>query len=297
MFWERFVVFARTKLSLLSFTAKSAIRFYARQASDSDTLEMKVQILPSSIDEDGRASQRQHLLTIVIDDRVAIDAGCLAFSCSDVQREQVRDIILTHPHLDHIAALPMFIDDLFAMLTEPIRIHATRKSIDILERDIFNWSVYPRFSELKNDHGAVIEYHEFTQGSVFNVKHLSFESIPVNHRVGSNGYIVSDGAGSIAITGDTAETDAMWEACAATADLKALLVECAFPNNLDDLADASFHLTPKRLVKELEKIDGRQFPIYVINLKPMYRDEVIEELNAEKIANLEILEIGRVYEF
>src|SRR5437868_1212719 len=100
---------------------------------------MKVQLLPSTIDENGRASARQHMLTMVIDDRVAIDAGCLAFSCSDVQRAQIRDIILTHTHLDHIAGLPLFIDDLFATLTEPVTVHATRQMIDILERDIFNW--------------------------------------------------------------------------------------------------------------------------------------------------------------
>ncbi|MBC7899387.1 MAG: 3',5'-cyclic-nucleotide phosphodiesterase [Saprospiraceae bacterium] len=258
---------------------------------------MKVQLLPSSIDENGCASQRQHLLSIIIDDRVAIDAGCLAFSCTDVQREQVRDIILTHPHLDHIAALPMYIDDLFAMLKEPIRIHATRESIDILERDIFNWAVYPRFSELKNDFGAVIEYHEFSQGTVFEAAHLSVRSVPVNHQVGSNGYFISDRTASIAITGDTAETDEIWRECGSSANLKAMMVECAFPDELDDLAEASFHLTPKRLRAELEKIGERRFPVYVINLKPMYRDEVIEQLKAEEIPNLEILEVGKVYEF
>src|SRR3954447_11650567 len=117
---------------------------------------MKVQLLPTSIDENGRASARQHLLTIIVDDCVAIDAGCLAFSCSDIQREQVRDIILTHTHLDHIAGLPLFIDDLFATLTAPITVHATAEMIDTLERDIFNWRIYPRFSELRNSHGAVV---------------------------------------------------------------------------------------------------------------------------------------------
>src|SRR6478672_5501039 len=116
---------------------------------------MKVQLLPSTIDENGKASARQHLMSIIIDDCVAIDAGSLAFSCSEQQRRDVRDIVLTHTHLDHIAGLPLYIDDLFASLTEPIRVHATAEMIEILERDIFNWQVYPRFSELSNDHGPV----------------------------------------------------------------------------------------------------------------------------------------------
>src|SRR5213080_3623864 len=126
---------------------------------------MRIQILPSTIDENGRASKRQHLMSLVIDDRVAIDAGSLAFSCTDLQRSQIRDILLTHTHLDHIAGLPLFIDDLFSKLTEPVRVHATREMIDILERDLFNWSIYPRFSELSNDFGPVIEYREIGSGT------------------------------------------------------------------------------------------------------------------------------------
>src|ERR1043165_4537004 len=106
---------------------------------------MKVQLLPTTIDENGRASARQHLLTIVVDDRVAIDAGSLAFSCTDLQREQVGDIVLTHTHLAHIAGLRVFIDDLLATPKEPIAIHATREMIETLEKHVFNWSIYPRF--------------------------------------------------------------------------------------------------------------------------------------------------------
>src|SRR5437899_11264709 len=138
---------------------------------------MQLQMLPSTIDENGRASDRQHLLSIVIDGCVAVDAGCLAFSCTNHQRASVRDIILTHTHLDHTAGLPLFIDDLFATLTEPVRIHATREMINILERDLFNWAIYPRFSELTNDNGPVVEYREFERGSSFRLKTLELEGV------------------------------------------------------------------------------------------------------------------------
>ena len=258
---------------------------------------MKLQMLPSSIDENGGASARQHLLTIVIDDRVAIDAGCLAFACTDEQRRQVRDIVLTHPHLDHIASLPMFIDDLFATLIEPIRIHATREIIDILERDIFNWAIYPRFSDLSNERGPVVEYVEFERGSTFETAGLKIESVPVNHKISANGYIVSDGKVSVAITGDTSATDDIWQACRKRDGLAAVLVECAFPNGMSKLAETSHHLTPRGLKREIAKLGDLSVPIYVICIKPMYRDKVVEQIAAERIPNLEILEIGRVYDF
>src|SRR5580765_1219288 len=241
---------------------------------------MKLQMLPSTIDENGRASDRQHLLSIVIDDCVAVDAGCLAFSCTDLQRASVRDVILTHCHLDHVAGLPLFIDDLFASLTEPIRIHATREMIDILERDLFNWAIYPRFSELTNDNGQVVEYREFDRGAGFKVKHLSVQSVAVNHKVSANGFIISDGKSSVAITGDTAETDEIWEACNSAKDLKAILVECAFPDELSELAAVSDHLTPSRLKRELKKLKDPNIPVFIINMKPMYREKVIEQIRA-----------------
>jgi cAMP phosphodiesterase len=258
---------------------------------------MKIQMLPSTIDENGKASARQHLLSIVVDDCVAIDAGCLAWSCTDLQRSQVRDIVLTHTHLDHIAGLPLYIDDLFASLKEPLRIHATREMIDILERDVFNWAIYPRFSELANDHGPVVKYCEIERGSTFTVKHLTLRSVAVNHKVSATGYIVTDDNVSVMITGDTAETDEIWKAANSLTNLKAVLVECAFPDEMGDLATVSNHLTPGRLRGELEKLTRRDCPIYVINIKPMYRDKVIAQLEKEDLTNVSILEIGKVYDF
>jgi ribonuclease BN (tRNA processing enzyme) len=258
---------------------------------------MRLQLLPSTIDEDGRASARQHLLSIIINDRVAVDAGSLAFACSDLQRRQIRDIVLTHTHLDHIAGLPMFIDDLFATLTEPIRIHATSAMIETLERDIFNWSIYPRFSELSNSFGPVVEYREFKPGDEVALDGLTVRGIPVNHRVDANGFLISDGKVSVAITGDTASTDAIWQECGTCDDLAAVFVECAFPDELAELAGVSYHLTPYGLKQEVSKLNGRDIPVYVINLKPMYRDRVIEQIEAADMAGVEVLEVGRVYEF
>lgn len=257
---------------------------------------MRIQLLPSTIDENGRASVRQHMLTLVIDDRVTIDAGSLAFACSDAQRENIRDIVLTHTHLDHIAGLPMFIDDLFAKLTEPIRIHATRVMIDILEKHIFNWSIYPSFSELSNDKGRVMEYVEYERGAAFKAAHLAIQSVAVKHDVEANGYIVSDREMSIAITGDTGRTDEFWQVCNKTDDLRAVFVECAFPDELSELANVSCHLTPSTLKSDLEKFHKSDCPVYVINLKPMYRDTVIKQLTTANIPRVQVLDVGKIYE-
>ncbi len=80
---------------------------------------MKIQLLPSSFDSQGCATSEQRLTCFLIDDNVTIDAGSIAIALTDAQRRSVRSIIVTHPHMDHIASLPIFVDDLFAELEEP----------------------------------------------------------------------------------------------------------------------------------------------------------------------------------
>jgi cAMP phosphodiesterase len=234
---------------------------------------------------------------MAIDDVVAIDAGSLAMAASPEQQRRIRDIVLTHAHLDHIAGLPLFLDDLFSTLTEPVTVHAETSVIETLEEHIFNWAVYPRFSELTNDHGPVLRYEPFSPGDEFSVKHLTFRSLEVNHRVPSFGYLISDGAATIALSGDTAEMNGFWDAVNATPELSAILLECAFPNELQELARVSHHLTPRGLSSELAKLTQTDCPVYIANLKPMYRDVILGELSELGIPNLQILEVGEVYEW
>ncbi len=257
---------------------------------------MKFQLLPSTFDETGRASARQHLACFVVDDLIAFDAGSLAIAASAEQKKQIRDVVLSHAHLDHIAGLPLYIDDLFATIKRPIQIHATAEVAEILERDIFNWSIYPRFSELQNDYGVVLEYRPFEVEKDFAVKHLKVKAVNVNHKVPSVGFIVSDGRSTFALTNDTAAVSRFWEAVNETENLSAIMVECAFPDELGELAANSHHLTPRVLREELSKLK-QNCPIYVVNIKPMYVEKVTGQIRALEIENLHILEVGKVYEF
>lgn len=258
---------------------------------------MKFQLLPSTFDDNGAASPRQHLACFVVDDCVAFDAGSLAMSCTDGQRASIRDVVLTHAHLDHIAGLPLFIDDLYATLAEPVKVHAMSEVIDVLERDIFNWSVYPRFSELRNSNGQVMIYQPFSLGREFSVKHLRVMAVAVNHRVPASGFIISDKTSSVAMSGDTSEMDEFWTVVNNQPTLSALMIECAFPNELQDLAELSHHLTPKTLAAEMEKFELPDCPVFIINVKPNYREQVIAQLLELKLERVSIMEVGRIYDW
>jgi cAMP phosphodiesterase len=258
---------------------------------------MKIKLLHSTFDENGNASPRQHFSCFIINDSISLDAGSLAFSINSRQRESIRNVVLSHAHLDHIAGLPLFIDDLYADLKEPICVYASADVVRILERDIFNWSVYPKFLELRNDFGEVLKYNEFEYGKSFDISDLKFRPISVNHKVPTAGFLISDSNSKIAFTSDTAEMDEFWNIVNAEESLDAILIECAFPNSLEEIAKNSFHLTPNRLKIELRKLNHVMCPIYVINLKPIYYDEICREISELGIENLEVFTVGREYIF
>lgn len=228
---------------------------------------------------------------------MTVDAGSLGLALTEPQRRTVRDVIVTHPHMDHIASLPIFVDDLFAELKEPIRIHGTAEVIGLLERDVFNDSVYPRFAELRNQHGPVMTYVPFKTGEPFTVAHLTVLAVNVNHIVPTVGLLVSDGRSSVLFSSDTAETDELWAVANRAPRLDALLIEASFPNSMGELARVSKHLTPETMAQELRKLDHNGIDILAVHVKPAYRAKVIEEIEALGIEKLSVMEAGRVYEW
>jgi len=258
---------------------------------------LQIQLLPSSFNAHGSATPAQRLTCFLIDDRVAIDAGSIGLALTEAQRHTVRDIIVTHPHMDHIASLPIFVDDLFAELDEPIRIHATREVISLLERDVFNDNVYPRFAQMKNERSRVMQYVPFETGIEFAVAHLRVTAAGVNHIVPTVGLLVSDKESTVAFSSDTAETEEFWNMVNRAPRLDALFIEASFPNSMHELAAASKHLTPAILNKELKKLSHNSIDILAVHVKPAYQQTVIEELGSLGIDKLSVMEPGRVYEW
>src|SRR5205807_2434696 len=96
---------------------------------------------------------------------------------------------------------------------------------------------------------------EFQPGERFELGPYTVQSIPVSHPVESCGFVISRGDVSVAMSGDTGPTELLWQVLNKVPNLKALLLETSFPNELQQLADISGHLTPRTLKGELAKFN------------------------------------------
>ncbi|HKC64487.1 MAG TPA: hypothetical protein VKB86_12670, partial [Pyrinomonadaceae bacterium] len=88
-----------------------------------------------------------------------------------------------------------------------------------------------------------------------------------------------------------------WQLVNRTPRIDALLIEASFPDSLAALAETSRHFTPASLNRELGKLNHNGIDILTVHVKPAYRETVVKELKALGIPKLEVMEIGRTYEW
>jgi ribonuclease BN (tRNA processing enzyme) len=227
----------------------------------------------------------------VLNRRIALDAGAIGFWGTPEEQLVIDHLLLTHAHLDHIASLPIFLENVYDLRDRPPVVYASRAVLDVLQRDVFNEQVWPDFVALSQRTRPFVSLVHFEAGETIEVEGMQITAVAVNHTVPTNGFLLRDESGTVAFVPDTAPTEEIWVRASACSDLLAVVVETTFPDELDWLACESKHLTPSLLRGELAKL-ARPVPTYIMHLKARYRVEVCAQLAALGLPQLRILQPG-----
>jgi ribonuclease BN (tRNA processing enzyme) len=256
---------------------------------------MRVRLLPSNLSDPARL---QPLTTFLLDGTVAIDGGSLGYALSTEEQLRVREIVITHSHNDHIASLPIFVAEVFPFLDRPIAVYSTREVISSLREHVFNDAIWPDFHAipLTNGGGTALRYVEIEAGVPFEIRGLRFTPVWANHVVPTIAMAVEGGGAGVLFTSDTYHTEEIWRLANRLERLDAVFVDVSYPDAMEDLAEASKHLTPRGLDLDLAKL-RRPARVYAYHLKPQFRERVIAELIALARPELRVAEIGREYLF
>ncbi len=254
---------------------------------------MKIRLLGSSVQDPAR---RQYVSSYLINGSVAIDVGCLGFYGTPPEQEAIRHVFLTHSHADHIASLPIFVENAWTPAGNCPRIYGSLETLEAVQRHIFNDVVWPDFVALSRNMPPFLRLCPIKAEEPVEADGLRVIAVPVNHVVPTAGYVVSDGENSVIFGGDTGPTEKLWEVARQTAGLRAVFLEACFPNSLTGLAKASLHLTPEMFAGEIAKIPAG-VKVIAVHIKVRYREQVVRELQALRLPNLEIGECEREYEF
>ena len=236
---------------------------------------MKVRILGCS---GGIGGSHLRTTSMLVDDDILIDAGTGVADLSRQQLASIDHVFLTHSHLDHIASLPLLIDSVSDLREKPLIVYATAATLAIIAKHIFNWVIWPDFSVIPNHQNAVMRYQAIELGHAVRLGQRTITALPAEHTVPAVGYQLDSGAASLVFTGDTTVNDSFWPVLNAIANLRYLLIETAFANRDQRLAEISKHLCPSMLAAELGKLVIAA-EIYISHLKPGQAELTMAEID------------------
>ncbi|HZY31045.1 MAG TPA: 3',5'-cyclic-nucleotide phosphodiesterase [Candidatus Methylomirabilis sp.] len=237
-----------------------------------------------------------HQTSLLVDGRLLLDAGSVTAALPLDSQAAIDQVLVSHSHLDHIAALAFLADNLSTVRTKPIEVWSIPPVIRHLKTHVFNGIIWPDFTTIPSPRNPILSFHEIPEGQPRQVGRYEVMAVPVDHTVEATGYVVSDGVATILFQGDSGPTTELWKVANAISRLQAIIVETSYPNPRQDLADASGHLTPQTLRAELTKLRV-DVPIYVQHIKPQFISDVVRELAGLSDPPVAVLEQGKEYSF
>jgi len=224
---------------------------------------MKIRVLGCS----GGIGGGLRTTSMLVDEDILIDAGTGVGDLALDRLAKIDHIFVSHSHLDHVASIPFLVDTVCWMRGAPIVVYGIKETLDILRAHLFNWKIWPDFTQIPDDKHPFMVYREITVGETIELRGRRFTAIPANHTVPAVGYALEGSRGTLIFTGDTAPNDALWQVVNRITNLKYLIIETAFSNKEREIAVAAKHLCPAMLAQELEKM--RAMPeVFITHLKP-----------------------------
>ena len=236
------------------------------------------------------------MTSLLVNDTLAMDAGWVSGALTLKEQVKVKDVLISHSHLDHTCSLPFLIDNNFSAPGFSLRIHGIPEVIASMKNHLFNNHTWPDFTCLPNDLTPVLKLIEIKPEQAFVINGLRIRAVRVSHIVPTTGFILEDSRGAIAFSSDTGPTERFWEVVNSVKRLRAVITETSFPDELLDLAHVSGHLTPALLEQELRKLK-RDVPVYLYGGKPKHLGKIGKQVRALKRKGLEMLVQGRTYRF
>jgi cAMP phosphodiesterase len=216
----------------------------------------------------------------LIDDDILLDAGTGVGDLTLDEMRKLKHIFITHSHMDHIVSISLLLDTLFADLKRPLIIHARQQTIDAIKQHVFNWVIWPDFTELPSAAAPVVEFRAMQPGDEVEIDGRCIEMIAVNHTVPAAAYTVKTARKVLVYSGDTTTNDNLWRVLNLYPRLDFMIVECAFANHDLELAKLARHFCPSLLADDLKKLRHRP-KTGISHLKPGEESRIMQECRAE----------------
>ncbi|MEH6626990.1 MAG: 3',5'-cyclic-nucleotide phosphodiesterase [Motiliproteus sp.] len=238
---------------------------------------MQVQVLGCS----GGIGAGLKTTCLKVNDSILLDAGTGLELLTTDEMLNLRHLFITHAHLDHICCLPLMLPTIFERMQQPLRVYGNAEVISALKQHIFNWTVWPDYTEIPGS-SSLLLFQELQAGDSIDVGDIKVSALAVNHPTPTLGYLLESPTGAFAFSGDTTSAPAFWQTLATVNNLKQLLVDVSFPSDQQAIADSSGHYTPAALKKDLDlwPVQVAKPVLHISHIKPGFETAVMAECKA-----------------
>jgi len=159
---------------------------------------------------------------------------------------------------------------------------------------LFNDVIWPNFAKLPSPESPMLRYQVTSPGDTVTINHRDFYAVDVMHTVPTLGYTVQNSGGVFAVSGDTKTNETLWPVLNACEDLRVLVIEVSFPDEMERLANEAGHYCPSTLAKDLERLQHEP-EIWLTGMKPGEEGRILQQvLEAAPAKNIQMLSRGTV---
>lgn len=222
-----------------------------------------------------------------------IDAGSAASVLSLNEQRKIKNILITHCHLDHVLGLASLADNLYGN-GFTIHVWGIRPVISGLKASLFNNTLWPDFTRITGEDQTrpILSFGALREKEPAAVGDSVVTAVRVDHSIPSTGFFITNRGKTLLHIGDTGPTAQIWSLARRKKNLCAVVLETSYPNRLQELATKSGHHTPQSLAEEAGKLGRPSTPFLATHLKPIYREEIIRDLKKIKGQRLMVLKDG-----
>jgi ribonuclease BN (tRNA processing enzyme) len=217
------------------------------------------------------------LMSILVDDRLVLDAGSMASRLSFDEQVELKAILVSHAHYDHIRDIPALAMNLLLRNTG-CTVYSIPEVLESLAAHLMDGVIYPDFRQ-RPAADPTIRLVNLEPLRTTTIEGYRVLPVPVNHSLPCVGYQVTAPGGAVLFyTGDTGPG---LESCWRKIMPQLLIVELTASERFRELMMKVGHMTPGLLRQELgvfKDIHGYLPRIVVAHISPTVAADIATEL-------------------
>ena len=221
-------------------------------------------------------SQQARMAALLVDSTIAVDAGGLTSSLSFEAQTNLKALLLTHQHYDHVRDVPGIAMSFF-LRRATLNVYSTVPVFRSLKTHLLDGDLYPDFFEPRGGSPSLV-FNLIEPHQTVRIDRYSVLAVPVIHSVPAVGFQITGEHGeSVFYTGDTGP--GLFETWRHVSP-HVLVIELTSCDHHADFGREAGHLTPELLKGELltfRELKGYLPRVVAVHMNPDLESEIAQQ--------------------